>query len=219
MPTRESYIPYAKQAYRVLRRMILEGQLKAGERLVERQLSERLGTSRTPIRAALQRLSSQGLVYLSPKGGARVSELTDKDIKEIYEVRAALESLAATKAASRISEKEVAKLEKLLEKARAAYRDGNYVRMAQINAAFYRTLYGFSGNMRLSRLLDTLCTTDTINREVILKNERMRSESISRTEEILEALKERKKRKVAALLVRYIERGKRILLETVKLEQ
>src|SRR5699024_9343417 len=81
----------------VLRKAILKGEFKAGERLVQTELAERIGVSRMPIREALRTLEIEGLVKLEPHKGAVVREISKEDITEIYELRSILEPLALRK--------------------------------------------------------------------------------------------------------------------------
>lgn len=100
----------ADQAYRLLRRDILSGELEAGQRLGEADLADRYGFSRTPIRETLRRLESEGLVEVLPHRGARVFDWNDVDIGAIYDLRALVEGYAARRAATRITSDEIVRL-------------------------------------------------------------------------------------------------------------
>ncbi|HEX4830406.1 MAG TPA: GntR family transcriptional regulator [Trebonia sp.] len=100
----------ADAAYDAIRLQILSGSVTPGTRLIEADLARDLQTSRTPIREALRRLEAEGLLEVSPHRGARVSEWTLEDLREIYDLRSALESMAAERAAIRISEETLAEL-------------------------------------------------------------------------------------------------------------
>ena len=99
-------IPSSADAYRRIRRWIVEGHLRPGERLVEQRLAEDLQLSRTPVREALRMLQSEGLVAFEPNRGARVRELTRGHIADLYELRARLEAMAAELAALRATPEE-----------------------------------------------------------------------------------------------------------------
>lgn len=94
-------LPNGMDAYHQIRRWIVEGRLRPGERLVEQRLAEELELSRTPIREALRMLQSEGLVRFEPNRGARVRSLTIADIDDLYELRGRLEAMAAELAAVR----------------------------------------------------------------------------------------------------------------------
>jgi DNA-binding GntR family transcriptional regulator len=97
-------IPSSADAYHRIRRWIVEGQVRPGERLVEQRLAEDLELSRTPVREALRMLQSEGLVAFEPNRGARVRELSRRHIADLYELRARLEAMAAELAAGRATD-------------------------------------------------------------------------------------------------------------------
>src|SRR4051795_6810596 len=103
-----------------LQHAILEGVLKPGERLRAEALAQRYGTSRTPVREALLQLEAQGLVEVEPNRGAVVRAFDRADLLDLYEVRALLEPAAAARAATRIGEDDVARLQQLCDEAQGA---------------------------------------------------------------------------------------------------
>ena len=98
--------------FETLRDAIITQVLKPGERLMEIQLADEMGVSRTPVREAIRKLELEGLVVMVPRKGAYVAGVSMKDIHEVYEVRSALEMLAVTLAAERITEEELDALER-----------------------------------------------------------------------------------------------------------
>ena len=98
----DEYLPLRDVVFNTLRRAILRGELKPGERLMEIQLANKLGVSRTPIREAIRKLELEGLVLMIPRKGAEVAEITRKNMMDVLEVRKALEELAAELACERI---------------------------------------------------------------------------------------------------------------------
>ena len=99
------YLPLRDVVFQTLRQAILYGELKPGERLMEVHLAERLGVSRTPIREAIRKLELEGLVVMIPRRGAVVASITEKDLKDVLEVRRTLEILAGEVACERITPK------------------------------------------------------------------------------------------------------------------
>ena len=97
------YLPLRDVVFQTLRQAILYGELKPGERLMEVHLAERLGVSRTPIREAIRKLELEGLVVMIPRRGAVVASITEKDLKDVLEVRRTLEILACEVACERIT--------------------------------------------------------------------------------------------------------------------
>jgi DNA-binding GntR family transcriptional regulator len=209
-----SYIPFRDGAYDLIKKMILKGHFKPGERLTENQLSKQLGVSRTPIRESIRKLAAEGLVDVFPKGGARVSELMKDDINEIYEIREVLETFATQKATSMITGKEIEALEKLLRESKKAFSDKDILKMAQINTKFHTLIYRASKNRRLIKLIDILCTNITRHRELILESGA--KESIKGHEEILNALIKRDEKAAQKAIFNHIILGREILLRKFK---
>ena len=106
------YLPLRDVVFRTLRQAILRGELKPGERLMEIRLANQLGVSRTPIREAIRMLELDGLVIMVPRKGAQVAQITEKNLRDVLEVRRALDALAVELACERITEDELAELKK-----------------------------------------------------------------------------------------------------------
>ena len=98
------YLPLRDVVFNTLRQAILRGELQPGERLMEIQLAQRLGVSRTPVREAIRKLELEGLVLMIPRRGAEVAEITRQDLEDVLEVRAALEELAVKDACEHITD-------------------------------------------------------------------------------------------------------------------
>ena len=101
------YLPLRDVVFNTLRKAILRGELKPGERLMEIQLANKLGVSRTPIREAIRKLELEGLVLMIPRKGAEVAEITEKNMQDVLEVRKALEELSVQLACERITPEQV----------------------------------------------------------------------------------------------------------------
>jgi DNA-binding GntR family transcriptional regulator len=138
-----------ERVYEILREDILSGQLGPGAELSEVALADRLGVSRGPIREALGLLRAQGLVTMQPRRGAYVSVLTRQEFLEAYQVREALEALAARLASERLGDEDIAEFEALHDELRRAVRDRAVQRFFDANQRFHATLVALSGNGRL----------------------------------------------------------------------
>ena len=108
----DEYLPLRDVVFNTLRKAILKGELKPGERLMEIALAERLGVSRTPVREAMRKLELEGLVVMIPRRGAQVANITEKDLNDVLEVRIALENLSIENACARMTEEQLAELKK-----------------------------------------------------------------------------------------------------------
>jgi len=149
----------ADQTYEVIRQQIFDGTLEPGRRLVEADLALDIKVSRTPVREALQRLGADGLVELLPHRGARVREWTVDDLREIYELRAALEPLAADRAASRITPADCDRLAALCDEMEACLDDSGPAsrdRYSGLNTAFHELIWKASGSDRLTGMIQSV---------------------------------------------------------------
>ena len=142
--------------YRALRDAIVSGDLLPSERLVEEDLSRRLGIGRAAVRMALVRLEHDGLVEHERHRGARVRRVSEEEAVEILEVRAALESLAARRAAERATAQDVRDLRAILAEMRTHRERGDLMAVSDANAALHRRILEISGHETARRLSATL---------------------------------------------------------------
>ena len=143
--------PVTVQAHRALRRAILQHRFKPGQRLIETELAEMLGVSRTPIREALSKLEFEGLVDLVPTGGVIVRN-TEDELEEVYGLRQRVEGYAANLAARRITPEELRALETACDRALAAVGSAPLEERAALNNTFHQLLTEASHSPRLIRL-------------------------------------------------------------------
>lgn len=150
------YLPLRDVVFNTLRQAILKGELEPGERLMEIQLAERLGVSRTPVREAIRKLELEGLVVMVPRKGAEVSSITEKSLKDVLEVRKALEELAAELACQRMSEEEIARAEAQLQDFKKTVDGDDLTRIAEMDVEFHEMIYEGTKNERLVQMLHNL---------------------------------------------------------------
>ena len=129
--TMNEYLPLRDVVFNTLRQAILKGELEPGERLMEIQLAERLGVSRTPIREAIRKLELEGLVLMIPRKGAEVAKISARSLRDVLEVRRALEELAIELACQRMSEEDVGNLQKAQEDFKKAIAEGDAMKIAE----------------------------------------------------------------------------------------
>ena len=145
------YLPLRDVVFNTLRKAILKGELKPGERLMEIALAERLGVSRTPVREAMRKLELEGLVVMIPRRGAQVANITEKDLNDVLEVRMALENLSIENACARMTEEQLDELWKAARNFEDTMAEGNLVRLAEADVAFHEVIYKSSDNRRLNQ--------------------------------------------------------------------
>jgi DNA-binding GntR family transcriptional regulator len=146
----------AERAVADLQESILRGELPPGAPLRLEALAKALEMSAMPIREAIRELERLGLAEHVPHRGARVAQLTVEDLRDTYEARLALESLAVRHAAERAGADDVAIARRLLEEHLAAYRIGDAARGRTLHAEFHFALYAASGSQWLPRLIRPL---------------------------------------------------------------
>lgn len=143
----------AAQVHQILRDALLQSKFAAGERLIETHLAEMLGVSRTPVREALSRLEAEGLVEPAESGGVVVRDL-ESELVEIYELRRRLEGYAASLAAKRITDDELAELDRVQREAVSMIDQPSTKRRAALNNRFHTLLTEASHSPRLVRLVN-----------------------------------------------------------------
>lgn len=136
-----------------LRRLVVTGELTPGSRLVEDRLAARLGVSRNPVREALQTLASEGFVEILPRRGAVVAQITRDQAEELFDVRMALEALAARLAARHADSAAIARLKAVQDKARSATDAGELDVLAACNTEFHQCVVETGRNEYLSLLV------------------------------------------------------------------
>jgi DNA-binding GntR family transcriptional regulator len=142
----------------VLRGWILDGELKPGERIVELTLSRKLNVSRAPLREALWGLARQGLVEIRAHHGTYVTQLSEQDIREIFEIRELLETHAAKKIRAAGNAGTKAALQKALADLEAACRQRDIRLFSAADLRFHRTLWELAGNRHLQDILNDVST-------------------------------------------------------------
>jgi DNA-binding GntR family transcriptional regulator len=151
---RNQFGSVADYSYAVLRREIVEGRFAPGRRMREIELSEWLGVSRTPLRQALSRLEVEGLLVMTARTGLVIASLDEEAMAELYDMREALEGLAASLAARHASPREVATLRQMV-RTEAGLPEDPQTR-AQHNLAFHQAIYAAAHNRFLVKSLNAL---------------------------------------------------------------
>lgn len=148
--------PLRQQALEGLRQAIIDGRLAPGARLTERSLIQMMGVSRTVVREVLRQLESEGLVAIIPNKGPVVRELTMAEAKDLYQIRAVLEGLAARRFAEIAGDPQLKKLAQALDVVATAYARGDPQEILETKNRFYDVLFEGTGSESLSSMLNTL---------------------------------------------------------------
>lgn len=145
-----------EQLVQELRHLILSGELRPGERLIEERLTEEFGVSRPPLREALRILQRDGLIKTMPRRGSVVMPLTADDVREIYSLRWALERLAIELTVPVTDASALKPLRDALDVMAAAAESGDPEQLLQANWDFHFTLCGLPGHRRLLQAYESL---------------------------------------------------------------
>lgn len=184
-------LPLRDLVFNTLRHAILLGELKPGERLMEIKLGKRLGVSRTPIREAIRMLELEGLVIMTPRKGAEVSQITKKDLEDVLEVRSALEKLAIELACRNITKAELLLLRQANLEFKEAVKENDITLLAEKDVAFHDIIFSATGNRRLIQMINNLREQMYRYRLEYLKDEKSREGLIKEHETILYNLEQR----------------------------
>ena len=168
----------------LLEEAILAGELRPGERLRAEALAQRFGTSRTPIREALLQLEGQGLVQVEPNRGAVVRSFDRDDVHDLYEVRALLEPAAAARAATRITDADLERLDALCA-------DASVAEQIVRNETFHRIIVEAAGSARLEVAMRAASGIPRTFRSIFWHDERQRADSMMCHRRLVSALRAR----------------------------
>ena len=183
------YLPLRDVVFNTLRQAILRGEMEPGERLMEIQLADKLGVSRTPIREAIRKLELEGLVIMIPRKGAEVAHITEKDMRDVLEVRAALEELAATLACRNVTPERIEELKMANKRFEAAIISKDVVAIVDADVNFHDIIYAMTDNQRLIQIINNLREQMYRYRLEYIKDEDKRQILIVEHEHILAAIK------------------------------
>ena len=150
------YLPLRDVVFNTLRDAILTGKLVPGERLMENQLAEKLGVSRTPVREALRMLELENLVELVPRKGAQVLDMSEKDITNILEVRSALEGLATSLACKKMTKEDLQQLKSMEVDFEKAVADNDVEHFVDIDEDFHDLIFAATENDKLISIFRNL---------------------------------------------------------------
>ncbi|HQA49351.1 MAG: GntR family transcriptional regulator [Syntrophomonadaceae bacterium] len=214
----ESYKPLRELVFDALREAIINGTLKPRERLMEIQLAEELGVSRTPIREALRKLELEGFIVMVPRKGAYVADISFKDIADVFEIRAALEALAAGLAAERITDEELEDMERLVAEKAEAISGYDMDRLIRVDTLFHDAIYKASRNQRLTNIINNLREQIQRYRTTSLAYPGRMKRSLEEHRGIVEAIQSRDPQIAQQVAREHIENAETSIIEAIKKE-
>ena len=204
------YLPLRDVVFNTLRQAILRGELKPGERLMEIQLANKLGVSRTPIREAIRKLELEGLVLMIPRKGAEVAEITEKNMRDVLEVRKALEELAVQLACDKITKEEIEEMKKAAE---------DFKKIAEADVRFHDIIYMATDNQKLIQLLNNLREQMYRYRVEYLKREEAHPQLIAEHAAIIEYISKGEKKAATDIMCKHIDNQVTTVIDVIRTKQ
>ncbi len=211
----DSYQPLRDVIFETLRKAIVSGDIKPGERLMEVSLANQMGVSRTPVREAIRRLEAEGLVTMIPRKGTHVSELSVKDIMDVLEVRTVLDKLATDLAAKRMQPSQLKALESVHKQYIACVEKENMEGAVKKDVEFHDIIYAASGNPRLVAVAGSLREHVYRFRVIYMSGSLIAENVLNEHEEILAALKEAQNNIASNLAEKHIRNQMETIIKTV----
>ena len=212
------YMPLRDLVFTTLRQAILKGELEPGERLMEIQLADKMGVSRTPIREAIRKLEKEGLVIMIPRRGAEVAGISKKMLKDVLEVRLTLEELAFRLAIEHDDGTLVEKLSALQKSFEEGVRRGDILEMAENDERFHFMIYEAAGNDKLRELLYNLRENMYRYRMEYLKDENAHKQLIAEHAEMIRCIREKDIATGLRLVRQHIENQESAVLNKIELD-
>lgn len=213
------FLPLRDVVFQTLRQAILRGEMQAGERLMEVALANKLGVSRTPIREAIRKLELEGLVVMIPHRGATVAQLTEKNLKDVLEIRKALEKLAVELACDRITKQDIEALRWAARTFRTTLQYPDVTAIAEADVKFHDIIYHATGNDRLIHLLSNFREQMYRYRVEYLKRKEAHPTLLSEHNLIIEMIEKGEKEKAAEVVCLHIDNQMSAVADTIRTQE
>lgn len=209
----EKHLTLRERILETIRDAIMSGALKPGEKVAEPELAARFGISRTPIREAFRQLESEGYLSVIPRKGALVASFSAKDVEEFYAIKSILEGYAARKACSRLSTREINKLEAINDKLREIAEEGDVRHFFKVHNNFHDMFIKGAGNEKLHDMIAALLKKFQRLRLASLSKPGRMQISVEEHEKIIEAFRSRDAVLAEMLVQKNAEYGGKVLIE------
>ena len=217
--TMSEYLPLRDVVFNTLRHAILKGELEPGERLMEIALAQKLGVSRTPIREAIRKLELEGLVVMVPRKGAEVADITEKDLRDVLEVRTALEELSIELAMKNMNDddcKQLTEANKLFAK---DSEGDDLIKIAEADVAFHELIYMATGNKRLIQMINNLREQMYRYRLEYIKDKSTHARLVDEHNRIIDAMVKNDVAAAKAAIKLHVETQEENILKSIKVKK
>ena len=213
----DEYLPLRDVVFNTLRQAILTGEMKPGERLMEIHLANKLGVSRTPIREAIRKLELEGLVVMIPRRGAEVAQITWKNLKDVLEVRRALDVLAVELACDRMRQEELTELGKACTEFKEATRTQDWRKIAAADVSLHDIIVRSTRNDRLIQLVNNLAEQMYRYRFEYIKYATQDERLIQEHNDIYESIMRKDKETAARVVTRHVDNQEEAITRQLQL--
>ena len=212
----DDYKPLRDVVFESMRDAIIAQVLRPGERLMEVQLAEEMGVSRTPVREAIRKLELEGFAIIVPRKGAYVASISVSDVHELYEIRVALETLACGLAAERATFEEIEAMEKALFGENSFLGSSNVFDTVKVDVGLHDMICRASRNERLQTTLNNLREQIYRTRAVVASMPGIKKRSLEQHRRIVEAIASRDSELARALMQEHVENAEESMITYLK---
>lgn len=215
----DEFLPLRDVVFNTLRQAILTGELKPGERLMEIHLANKLGVSRTPIREAIRKLELEGLVIMIPRRGAEVAQITEKSMKDVLEVRKALDVFSVELACERITKEELVRLKEACDRFEEATKTKDTKIIAQADVALHDIIVEATGNKRLMQLVNNLAEQMYRYRFEYIRDVKGHEKLVEEHRVIYESIRRKDPETAAEAVKKHIDNQEKSIMEQLRKEK
>jgi DNA-binding GntR family transcriptional regulator len=198
-----------------IRRMIVEGQLKPGDKIMEPELCKLFNVSRTPLREAIKILTSEGLVAIEQNRGARVARITYKEIADLFPIMGALEGLAGELACANATDDDIRAMREMHDRMALHYKNGEPFQFIELNRQIHREFFRVAANDALSALYEQLLVRTHAIRFVAKKSKARWREAMEQHEAMMKAYELRHARTLGNLLREHLQSKAHMVIEAM----
>jgi DNA-binding GntR family transcriptional regulator len=206
------------QVENTLRQAIIKGKLRAGEKLIERELCEMLGVSRQSLREAIRKLEAEKLITSIPHRGPEVASITMHEARELYALRQLLESYAAQEFTLHASDQQIKDLVKAVKRLKDASKKHNSEGVLEAKAEFYGILLGGCGNHLVSEILGGLLSRVSLLRATSLMLEDRLPQSLREMEALVQCIQARDAAGAKAISVEHVSNAQKAALGVLEVQ-
>lgn len=213
----EGYDLLSKKVYFILKKEIIKGSFKPGDKVLEGRIAEQMGISRTPVREAIRELAAEGFVTLSPNQGVVVRSVSAESIREVLQIHSVLEGLAARLSCEVINEEDLKELENYVNKMEKLTNKKDLSTYSEVDLRFHELIVNICRNKRLMQMRKNISDQAQRYRISSLRIPRRLKESLKEHRKILEAFKTKDPKKADSMSQKHIQNAlKNILVKVIE---